>query len=137
MPKGVVWRQEDAFFACIGGGDPTRAWPARSISPAEVLDRIIDALGRVPPGGAAHARRRASGRRCRGCYAGGTVVLLPGSLDPVEVWRTVERERVNLMTVVGDAVVRPLVDAWERERAVRRVVAVLDRHRAAPRCRRR
>ena len=24
MPKGVVWRQEDAFFACIGGGDPMR-----------------------------------------------------------------------------------------------------------------
>ena len=24
MPKGVVWRQEDAFYACIGGGDPMR-----------------------------------------------------------------------------------------------------------------
>ena len=23
-PKGVVWHQEDAFFACIGGGDPMR-----------------------------------------------------------------------------------------------------------------
>ena len=24
LPKGVVWRQEDAFFACLGGGDPMR-----------------------------------------------------------------------------------------------------------------
>ena len=24
VPKGVVWRQEDAFFACLGGGDPMR-----------------------------------------------------------------------------------------------------------------
>ena len=48
-------------------------------------------------------------------YAGGTVVLLPGSLDAVAVWRTVEREHVNLMTVVGDPVVRPLVDAWVAE----------------------
>ena len=41
-------------------------------------------------------------------FAGGTVVLLPGSLDPVEVWQTVEREKVNLMTVVGD----PVVARW-------------------------
>ena len=24
LPKGVVWRIEDAFFGCIGGGDPLR-----------------------------------------------------------------------------------------------------------------
>ncbi len=24
LPKGVVWRQEDAFYACLGGGDPMR-----------------------------------------------------------------------------------------------------------------
>jgi acyl-CoA synthetase (AMP-forming)/AMP-acid ligase II len=46
-------------------------------------------------------------------FAGGTVVLLPGSLDPELVWRTIGDEGVNLMTVVGDAVVRPLIDAWE------------------------
>ena len=39
MPKGVVWRQEDAFFACIGGGDPTRM-PDRSPRPEELPDRI-------------------------------------------------------------------------------------------------
>ncbi len=48
-------------------------------------------------------------------FSGGTVVLLPGSLDPVRVWRTVSAEGVNLMTVVGDPVVRPLVDAWQAE----------------------
>ena len=41
LPKGVVWRQEDAFFACIGGGDPMRLAGAVS-QPTEVLDRIID-----------------------------------------------------------------------------------------------
>ncbi len=24
LPKGVVWTQENAFYACIGGGDPSR-----------------------------------------------------------------------------------------------------------------
>ncbi len=32
MPKGVVWRQEDAFFACIGGGDPMRMSGAGGIA---------------------------------------------------------------------------------------------------------
>ena len=35
MPKGVVWRQEDAFFACIGGGDPMRLRRRRG-HPAEM-----------------------------------------------------------------------------------------------------
>ena len=35
---------------------------------------------------------------------GGTAVLLENrSLDPVELWSAVERERINLLVVVGDA----------------------------------
>jgi 3-oxocholest-4-en-26-oate---CoA ligase len=46
-------------------------------------------------------------------FAGGRIVLLPGSFDPLEVWRTVACERVNSITVVGDPVLRPLLDAWD------------------------
>jgi acyl-CoA synthetase (AMP-forming)/AMP-acid ligase II len=38
---------------------------------------------------------------------------MEGSLDPVRVWRTIEAEGVNLLTVVGDAVAKPLLDAWD------------------------
>jgi len=44
--------------------------------------------------------------------AQGSTTILPDnprSLDPDDVWRTVEREKANTMTVVGDAVLRPLV----------------------------
>jgi fatty-acyl-CoA synthase len=43
---------------------------------------------------------------------GGTVVVPPNprNLDPDEIWSTIEREKVNLMTIVGDAFGRPLVD---------------------------
>src|SRR5690606_6546976 len=41
MPKGVVWRHADAFFACIGGGDPTRLeGPVER--PEELPGRITD-----------------------------------------------------------------------------------------------
>ena len=110
MPKGVVWRQEDAFFACIGGGDPTRMAGVVE-SPSEVPSRIMDtSVVYLPVAPLMHAAGQWTSLSW--LFAGGTVVLLPGSLDPVEVWRTVEREHVNLMTVVGDPVVRPLVDAW-------------------------
>ncbi|MDP2864832.1 MAG: hypothetical protein Q8O90_01145, partial [Elusimicrobiota bacterium] len=36
----VVWRQEDAFYACIGGGDPMRL-QGPVTEPGEVLDRIL------------------------------------------------------------------------------------------------
>ncbi|HET9542042.1 MAG TPA: AMP-binding protein, partial [Acidimicrobiales bacterium] len=39
MPKGVVWRQEDAFHSCIGGGDPARLLGAIT-TPEGIVDRI-------------------------------------------------------------------------------------------------
>jgi acyl-CoA synthetase (AMP-forming)/AMP-acid ligase II len=112
MPKGVVWRQEDAFFSCIGGGDPMRmVGPVDA--PAEVLDRIIDStFVYFPVAPLMHAAGQWTSLSW--WYAGGKVVLLPGSLDPAWVWQTIQDEGVNLVTVVGDPVVRPLVDEWDR-----------------------
>ncbi len=87
LPKGVVWRQEDAFFACIGGGDPTRQ-SGGVTEPAELVDRIMDApVVFLPVAPLMHAAGQWTSLSWLFC--GGTVVLLPGSLDPVRVWRTV------------------------------------------------
>ena len=111
LPKGVVWRQEDAFFACIGGGDPMRLQGPVS-STEEVLDRIVGGpFVFFPVAPLMHAAGQWTALSW--LLAGGTVVLLPGSLDPHEVWRTIGREGVNVIAVVGDAVVRPLMDAWD------------------------
>ena len=113
LPKGVVWTQEDAFYACIGGGDPTRQ-SGGVVEPAELVDRIMDApVIFLPVAPLMHAAGQWTSLSW--LFAGGTVVLLPGSLDPVRVWRTIGEEGVNLLTVVGDPVVRPLVDAWLAE----------------------
>ena len=111
LPKGVVWRQEDAFFACIGGGDPMRLAGAVS-RPTEVLDRIIDGtFVFFPLAPLMHAA--AQWTSFSWFLAGGKVVLWPGSLDPGAVWATVRDEGVNALVFVGDAVARPMIDAWE------------------------
>ena len=113
LPKGVVWRQEDAFYACLGGGDPMRLQ-------GEVTS--VDELpGRIGDGGLTYLalaplmHAAAQWTSFMWFYAGATVVLMEGSLDPEAVWSVVEREGVNIVTVVGDAVAKPLLDAWDAE----------------------
>jgi acyl-CoA synthetase (AMP-forming)/AMP-acid ligase II len=110
LPKGVVWRQGDAFFACLGGGDPMRM-QGEVTSPDELPDRIGADITYLPLAPLMHAA--AQWTSFMWFFGGGKVVLMPGSLDPARVWRTVEQEGVQLVTVVGDAVAKPLLDAWE------------------------
>ncbi len=110
LPKGVVWRQGDAFFACLGGGDPMRLH-GEATSPDDLPGRVGAEITYLPIAPLMHAA--AQWTSFMWFFVGGKVVLMPGSLDPRRVWRTVEAERVQLITVVGDAVAKPLLDAWE------------------------
>jgi len=111
MPKGVIWRQADAFFGCIGGGDPMRMSGPVS-SPEETLERIIE-FDFVFYALAPLMHAAAQWVSLMWLLCGAKVILNSGGFDPVEIWNTIDAEKVSIMTVVGDAMARPLVDAWD------------------------
>ena len=110
MPKGVMWRHEDIFFAAMGGGNP--GGPAIA-APQDVVARAEAGFARCLPApplmhGAAHWMA------WQVMLAGGSLVVARDPrLDPGHVWGLVERERVTFLVIVGDAFARPLVDALE------------------------
>lgn len=112
LPKGVLWRHEDIFFAAMGGGDPLQLGN-HIARPDELRERVLRpglvALP-VPPFMHAAAHWLAFAM----FFGGGTVVTLPGGhFDAATTWRLVAEEHVNILVVVGDAMARPLIDALE------------------------
>jgi len=114
MPKGVVWRHEDIFKAAMGGGDVVQSGDYVA-GPSELAARLpengITALA-APPLMHAAAHWLAFHQ----LFTGGKVVLMPlGRFDPGEVWATIAREGVFNIVAVGDAMVKPLLDALEKD----------------------
>ncbi len=109
-PKGVLWRHEDIFFAAMGGGDPTTLLGPIT-EPGQIVERVLP-VGAVmlmaPPLIHVSAQWGAFSMM----YGGSKVVLTsPGSFDPEEVLRLATTESVNVLTLVGDAMARPVLDA--------------------------
>ncbi len=107
MPKGVVWRHEDFYFAALNGGNhygpPHRT--AEDLAAAAAGGAALNYLITAPlMHGAASYTLFAS-------LLGGSPVILMRRYDPVETLRLIEKERAIVVTVVGDAIARPLVDA--------------------------
>jgi acyl-CoA synthetase (AMP-forming)/AMP-acid ligase II len=44
-------------------------------------------------------------------FAGDTVVLVP-HFDPHEIWRVIQHWKVNVVVLIGDAMARPLIEAY-------------------------
>lgn len=108
MPKGVVWRQEDLFFAGLGGGAPTGE-PVRR--PEELAERVAaggDGITFFPTPPLMHGTSTLTAFIAFGF---GQRVVLHRKYVPEEVLRTIERERVTSVSLVGDAMLRPLIDA--------------------------
>ncbi|MFF3581414.1 acyl-CoA synthetase [Streptomyces mirabilis] len=108
MPKGVMWRQEDLFFSGLGGGAPTGE-PVRK--PEELAERVAaggEGITFFPTPPLMH------GTSTLTAFIGfnfGQRVVIHRKFVPEEVLRTVAKEKVTSMSLVGDAMLRPLIDA--------------------------
>ncbi|MET9215111.1 MULTISPECIES: acyl-CoA synthetase [unclassified Nocardia] len=109
LPKGVMWRQEDMWRVLGGGidfytGEPVADEFAQSRAGAQaeptrwlILPPLIHAAGMMPTFAA--------------LWSGNTIVY-ESRFDPAAIWRTVQRERPAIMVLTGDAMARPLLDAY-------------------------
>ncbi|HEX4493263.1 MAG TPA: AMP-binding protein [Acidimicrobiia bacterium] len=109
-PKAVMWRSADLATSLWQMARPGTEPPtARStIERGRAAATVLPACPLMHGTGLFIALSTLSG--------GGTVVLVDSPrLDPVAVWDAVERESVRVLTIVGDAFARPLLEALERE----------------------
>jgi 3-oxocholest-4-en-26-oate---CoA ligase len=115
MPKGVMWRQEDIFFAAMGGGDVLQQGNYIS-TPEEIVSRIPDpGLVSLPTPPLMHVS--AHWGAFSTLFGGGKIVLPPpATFDAPAIWRLIGEEKVNMLVIVGDAMARPLADELVRSR---------------------
>ncbi|MBL1073580.1 acyl-CoA synthetase [Nocardia sp. 2] len=109
LPKGVMWRQEDMWRVLGGGidfytGEPVADEYQQSRVGGQaqptlwfVLPPLIHAAAMMPTFTA--------------LWSGNAVLFTP-RFDPERIWQTVARERPNILVITGDAMARPLIDAY-------------------------
>ncbi|CAN5691601.1 acyl-CoA synthetase [soil metagenome] len=108
MPKGVMWRHEDVWRTLGGGIDFVTG---ERITDEYLLSR--NAAEAVPPNGLVLAplmHGAAQWGTLGGLFKGITNVLLP-RFDPHMVWDAVHKYGIAVITITGDAMARPLIDA--------------------------
>jgi 3-oxocholest-4-en-26-oate---CoA ligase len=110
-PKGVMWRHEDVFFAGLQGGNPGGAPIERPEQLAANVKASTNApLTFLPAAPLIHGAAQWS--VWIGLFGGGRVVLQPGrSFNAAGIAELIEGQKANTLTLVGDAMARPFVEA--------------------------
>ena len=106
MPKGVVWRHQDVFYALGGGTDPVTN--TRMTDPKALIEKgAAGGMVHLPIAPLMHGATQ-------WCVMGqsfvGSKIVLMAKFDPDEVWQLVGAESVNSVMITGDAMGKPLVE---------------------------
>ncbi|XVQ12343.1 acyl-CoA synthetase [Spirillospora sp. CA-255316] len=107
MPKGVMWGLKDLLLAFW---NPTLPRPD---VPEDVVEMARNAGPMVMMPVAPLMHGAAQMATWIAWWMGATVVYVR-RFDAAEVWRTIEREKVNSLSITGDAMAIPMVEELER-----------------------
>ena len=114
MPKGVVWTHKAVFMAALGGG---------GIAFRQGPIQAPEQLGMMVPHGP-ELRVFAVAPMMHGAAMWATLIYLFGgfgvvvndeqAFNPEHIWDIVVRDRVSILSIVGDAMAQPLIQALEK-----------------------
>jgi acyl-CoA synthetase (AMP-forming)/AMP-acid ligase II len=109
MPKGVMWRHEDVWRTLGGGINFMTGEPLENEYVQAEMGKVTGGMVRLCLAPLIHGN--AQWAALMALFGGDTVVLLT-QFDPVAVWEAVERRKVNVVVLIGDAMARPMIEAF-------------------------
>ncbi len=108
MPKGVMWPHKAAYFACFGAGDPI----------GEDIDDLDLLVEKARQSGAGLTMMIAAPLIHGAAQLATFISLIAGNrmiyqkrFDPAEIVRLIDEEKIVSISLVGDAMARPIADA--------------------------
>ncbi|MEU5994034.1 acyl-CoA synthetase [Spirillospora sp. NPDC047418] len=107
MPKGVMWSTEQIIFAFWNPTVPRPAAPADIVEHARTSGPLI----MMPVAPLMHGAAQVA--TFIAWFMGATLVYTR-KFDAADVWRTIEREKVNSLTITGDAMAIPMAEELAR-----------------------
>ncbi len=108
FPKGVMWRHED-WWRVLGGGT--------DFYTGELLDEFTQSSQASDPRMATFPlsplmHGGAQSGLLMHLFAGHLTIVEP-KFDPVRTWEIIEADKIQLIFMTGDAMARPLIEAYE------------------------
>ncbi|MFC9432842.1 acyl-CoA synthetase [Nocardia sp. NPDC057030] len=109
LPKGVMWRHEDWWRVLGGGinfitGEPIEdEWQQSKVGAANHPSMVRFPIPPMIHGGSQTATFHS-------LFDGGKAVMLP-EFSGHGVWQAIDRHKINLIFITGDAMARPMLDA--------------------------
>ncbi|NEA21816.1 acyl-CoA synthetase [Actinomadura bangladeshensis] len=107
MPKGVMWSAEQIIFAFWNPTVPRPSKPEDIVEHARNSGQLI----MMPVAPLMHGAAQVA--TFIAWFMGATLVYTR-KFDAADVWRTIEREKVNSLTITGDAMAIPMAEELAR-----------------------